>query len=62
MLSFARQMGASAYVVTQDKLTVLTQATPLSAAKEFAKGLIARQGNTPKNRPRNSTVPEILCR
>ncbi len=41
MLSFARQMGASAYVATQDKLTVLTQATPLSAAKEFAKGLIA---------------------
>ena len=36
MLSFAREMGASAYVVLRSDLAVLTQATPLTVAKEFA--------------------------
>ncbi|MBN1589806.1 MAG: RnfABCDGE type electron transport complex subunit D, partial [Pirellulales bacterium] len=36
MLSFAGVMGASAYVVTDSPITVLTQATPLTAAKQLA--------------------------
>jgi len=36
MLSFARELGASAYVDAQSKLEILTQATPLSLAKQFA--------------------------
>ena len=39
MLSFARQLGAGAYVFSQAKLAVLTQATPLSIAKQFAADL-----------------------
>ncbi len=41
MLSFAREMGASAYVVLDSHLTVVTQATPLSLAKQFAADLAA---------------------
>ena len=41
MLSFAREMGASAYVVLDSQLTVVTQATPLSLAKQFAADLAA---------------------
>jgi electron transport complex protein RnfD len=41
MLSFARQMGASAYVVAESELTVVTRATPLSLAKQFAADLAA---------------------
>ncbi|UCH36759.1 MAG: RnfABCDGE type electron transport complex subunit D [Armatimonadota bacterium] len=36
MLSFAKALGASAYVSAQAGLTVVTQATPLTAAKQFA--------------------------
>jgi electron transport complex protein RnfD len=38
MLSFAKEMGASAYRVVNSQVDVLTQATPLTAAKEAAKG------------------------
>lgn len=41
MLSFARQMGAGAYVFAESKLNILTQATPLSVAKQFATDLAA---------------------
>jgi len=41
MLSFAKQLGAGAYVFTHAKLAVLTQATPLSIAKQFAADLTA---------------------
>lgn len=34
MLSFARELGASAYVLSEAKLEVLTRATPLSLAKQ----------------------------
>ena len=37
MLSFAAQLGASAYVVTDSDVAVLSQATPLTAAKQTAK-------------------------
>jgi len=37
MLSFAKEMGASAYRVVNSQVDVLTQATPLTAAKEAAK-------------------------
>ena len=39
MLSFARELGASAYVVVRSDLDVLTQATPLSVAKKLAADL-----------------------
>ena len=39
MLSFARDLGASAYVVLEHKLFVVTRATPLSIAKQFAADL-----------------------
>ena len=41
MLSFASQLGASAYVVTDSDIKVLTQATPLTIAKQFAADLSA---------------------
>lgn len=41
MLSFARQMGSPAYVVQNSDLTVVTQATPLALAKQFAADLAA---------------------
>ncbi len=41
MLSFAKELGAGAYVFTEAKLAVLTQATPLSIAKQFAADLAA---------------------
>jgi len=41
MLSFASSLGAGAYVMTQSDLTVVTQATPLSIAKQFAADLAA---------------------
>ncbi|MBN2474434.1 MAG: RnfABCDGE type electron transport complex subunit D [Pirellulales bacterium] len=41
MLSFAKELGASAYVVTRSNLEVLTQATPLTIAKQFAADLAA---------------------
>lgn len=41
MLSFAAQLGAPAYQDTDSKLKVLTQATPLSTAKEVAADLAA---------------------
>jgi electron transport complex protein RnfD len=41
MLSFARAMGASAYVGSQAGLSVLTQATPLTVAKKVASDLAA---------------------
>jgi len=41
MLSFAKQMGASAYRWAESTLDVITQATPLSAAKEYAAALAA---------------------
>jgi len=41
MLSFARELGASAYVVVESQLTVVTEATPLSLAKQFAADLAA---------------------
>lgn len=44
MLSFAREMGASAYVAVRSNLTVLTQATPLTVAKEFAASGMAGKG------------------
>lgn len=39
MLSFAKHLGASAYVVTRSNLEILTQATPLTIAKQFAADL-----------------------
>lgn len=41
MLSFAKELGASAYVVMSSNLEVLTQATPLTIAKQFAADLAA---------------------
>ena len=41
MLSFAKELGASAYVFTEAKLDVLTRATPLSTAKQLAADLAA---------------------
>jgi electron transport complex protein RnfD len=41
MLSFARDLGASAYVVTESRLGIVTQATPLTIAKKFAADLAA---------------------
>jgi len=41
MLSFAKELGASAYVVMHSNLEVLTQATPLTIAKQFAADLAA---------------------
>ncbi|TVS17159.1 MAG: RnfABCDGE type electron transport complex subunit D [Planctomycetaceae bacterium] len=41
MLSFARELGAAAYVVVESQLTVVTEATPLSLAKQFAADLAA---------------------
>jgi len=41
MLSFAKELGASAFVVSEAKLAVLTRATPLSIAKQFAADLAA---------------------
>ncbi len=41
MLSFAKELGASAYVFAGAKLEVLTRATPLSLAKQFASDLSA---------------------
>ena len=41
MLSFARELGAGAYVHAASNLDVLTQATPLSAAKQLAADLAA---------------------
>ena len=41
MLSFARHMGSPAYVVQNSELLVVTQATPLALAKEFAAKLAA---------------------
>ncbi len=47
MLSFAKVMGASAYVVERAELTVVTQATPLSAARAAAADLAAGQPLAP---------------
>jgi electron transport complex protein RnfD len=41
MLSFARHMGSPAYVVQDSDLIVVTQATPLALAKQFAADLAA---------------------
>jgi electron transport complex protein RnfD len=41
MLSFAKEMGASAYVAAQSQLPVVTQATPLTVAKKVAADLAA---------------------
>jgi len=41
MLSFAKQLGASAYRVADATLRVVSEATPLSAAKEYATALAA---------------------
>jgi electron transport complex protein RnfD len=41
MLSFAKALGASAYVATASDLSVVTQATPLTAAKKYAADLAA---------------------
>jgi electron transport complex protein RnfD len=41
MLSFAREMGASAYVNAQSSLRVVTEATPLTAARKLAADLAA---------------------
>ena len=41
MLSFAKALGASAYTDAQVGLTVVTQATPLTIAKQFAADLAA---------------------
>ncbi len=39
MLSFAKQLGASAYVVDASNLQIVTEATPLTLAKKVAAGL-----------------------
>jgi electron transport complex protein RnfD len=41
MLSFAKALGASAYVTTAASLNVVTQATPLTVAKKYAADLAA---------------------
>ncbi len=41
MLSFAKDLGASAYVSAESQLTVVTQATPLTAAKKLAADVAA---------------------
>ncbi len=41
MLSFAKAMGASAYVVEKSGITIVTQATPLTAAKKVAQEMMA---------------------
>ena len=46
MLSFAKQMGASAYVAVESKLAVVTEATPLSFAKDAISPLISGKVTT----------------
>lgn len=41
MLSFAKELGASAYVLVDAELPILTRATPLTIAKKFAADLAA---------------------
>jgi len=41
MLSFAKELGASAYVLVDAQLPILTRATPLTIAKKFAADLSA---------------------
>ena len=41
MLSFAKAMGASAYVAGRSELQLLTQATPLTVAKKLAADMVA---------------------
>jgi electron transport complex protein RnfD len=53
MLSFARQMGASAYRAAESNLDVLTQATPLTVAKKYAADLAAGKIATDQ-------VPEVF--
>ncbi|MBN1851384.1 MAG: RnfABCDGE type electron transport complex subunit D [Pirellulales bacterium] len=59
MLSFAAQMGAPAYVVSPDSMyaeytpAILTQATPLNVAKEYA-------SNLAKGKADSQSVPEAV--
>jgi len=45
MLSFARELGASAYVYAESNLKILTQPTPLTIAKRFAADLAGGKVN-----------------
>jgi electron transport complex protein RnfD len=47
MLSFAKELGASAYQVIDAQLPVLTQATPLTVAKQFAGQLQVQAESAP---------------
>jgi len=47
MLSFAKELGASAYVVMQSHLEILTQPTPLTIAKEAASNVAGREALWP---------------
>ncbi len=48
MLSFAKSLGASAYVGAAEGLTVVTRATPLTVAKTFASDLAAGKTIAPE--------------
>jgi electron transport complex protein RnfD len=63
MLSFARQMGASAYRAAQSNLDVITQATPLTVAKKYAADLAAgkiAEGQVPEAFEQASQIWPLL--
>lgn len=59
MLSFAKQMGASAYVFAEHKLSVVTGATPLTFAKNIAADLAAGKINATDIPGRMESAPDI---
>jgi electron transport complex protein RnfD len=59
MLSFARHMGAPAYVVQDSPNLIVTQATPLSLAKQFAADLAAGRISAGEMRVEMKTAESI---
>jgi electron transport complex protein RnfD len=53
LLSFAKQIGASAYSAAEANVAVITQATPLTVAKKFASDLAAGKADV-------SQAPDVL--
>jgi Na+-translocating ferredoxin:NAD+ oxidoreductase subunit D len=60
MLSFAKQLGASAYQSAESTLKVVTEATPLSAAKEYATALLAGKDVTSSLQEQMESAGEFL--
>ena len=59
MLSFAKQMGASAYVVADSELAVVTRATPLTLAKQFAADLAAGRVTAGESRVKMDAAEDL---